>query len=88
MPTHTTQAHPAPAPPPLPDTNWHVAIDRKAAGPFDLTELQQLATNRQISPGTLAWIDGMEEWKSIESIPALEGLFEEDKAEPPELPNS
>ena len=48
-----------PAPPPLPDTNWHVAIDRKSMGPYDLTTLQQLASNHQITPGTLAWIDGM-----------------------------
>ncbi len=87
-PHSTAQAQVAPAPPPLPDTNWHVAIDRKAAGPFDLTELQQLATNKQISPGTLAWIDGMEKWKSIESITALDGLFEEDTPEPPAIPKT
>ncbi len=87
-PHSTAQAQVAPAPPPLPDTNWHVAIDRKAAGPFDLTELQQLAINKQISPGTLAWIDGMEKWKSIESITALDGLFEEDTPEPPAIPKT
>jgi len=83
-----TQAQSTPLPPPLPDTNWHVAIDRKSAGPFDLTELQRLATTRQISPGTLAWIDGMETWQSIESIKALDGLFEDDTAVPPALPKS
>jgi len=79
-------ALPAPIPPPLPDTNWHVAIDRKTMGPYDLTDLQQLATSRQISPGTLAWIDGMENWQSIEKIEALTGLFEDDASTPPSLP--
>ncbi|MEE9326255.1 MAG: SPFH domain-containing protein [Cocleimonas sp.] len=76
-----------PVPPPLPDTNWHVSIDRQSKGPYDLSELQQLASKRQISPGTLAWIDGMDSWKSIENIEALTGLFEDDAATPPSLPN-
>jgi len=75
-----------PAPPPLPDTNWHVAIDRKSMGPYDLTTLQQLASNHQITPGTLAWIDGMSAWESIESIKALNGLFDEESQTPPALP--
>ena len=74
------------APPPLPDTNWHVSIDRQSKGPYDLSGLQQLASNKQISPGTLAWIDGMKSWQSIESIKALDGLFDDDTAIPPPLP--
>ena len=75
-----------PAPPPLPDTNWHVAIDRKSMGPYDLTTLQQLANSHQITPGTLAWIDGMSTWEAIENIGALDGLFEEEGSTPPALP--
>ena len=75
-----------PAPPPLPDTNWHVAIDRKSVGPLNLSELQQLASKRQISSGTLAWIDGMKEWQAIENIEALNGLFDNDASAPPALP--
>ena len=80
-----------PSPPPLPDTNWHVAIDRKTVGPLDLSQLQQLASNHQISPGSLAWIDGMKEWQSIESIKALEGLFDDadsSASTPPKLPDN
>jgi len=58
---------PAPvAPPPLPDTNWHVAIDRQTKGPYTLNTLQELANTRQITPGTLAWIDGMDNWEAID----------------------
>ncbi|MGK0270243.1 MAG: membrane protease subunit (stomatin/prohibitin family) [Cocleimonas sp.] len=78
---------PAATPPPLPDTNWHVAIDRKSMGPYDLSTLQELASNRQISPGTLAWIDGMSTWEAIESIESLNGLFEDEQGTPPGLPN-
>jgi len=76
------------APPPLPDTNWHVAIDRKSMGPYDLNALEQLASSHQITPGTLAWIDGMENWEAIEKIESLNGLFNEDSSTPPALPNS
>ncbi len=88
-PQLTQQANTLPAPPPLPDTNWHVAIDRKTMGPYDLSQLQQMASNRQISPATLAWIDGMKSWESVERIEALNGLFDEDDAAgttPPPLP--
>ncbi len=76
------------APPPLPDTNWHVAIDGKAMGPFDLNKLQQLASGRQITPGTLAWIDGMKSWKAIENIKELSGLFVDETDIPPALPDT
>ena len=85
----STQTTTLPAPPPLPDTNWHVAIDGKTMGPYNLSQLQQLASSKQISLGSLAWIDGMEAWQSIEKITALEGLFEEEEAAtPPPLPKS
>ena len=89
MPSSTNQAtNVIPStPPPLPDTNWYVAIDRKSMGPYDLTTLQQLASNRQITLGTLAWIDGMEAWESIENIESLNGLFDDDIPVPPSLPS-
>jgi len=85
--TGTATALPA-IPPPLPDTNWHVAIDRKSMGPYDLNTLEQLARSRQITPGTLAWIDGMKKWEAIENIEALNGLFDDDTSTPPALPDS
>jgi len=84
----TTSAALPLSPPPLPDTNWHVAIDRKTMGPYDLDTLQQLANSRQITPGTLAWIDGMKNWASIEKIEALNGLFDDETNTPPAFPDS
>ncbi|HIP94961.1 MAG TPA: SPFH domain-containing protein [Leucothrix sp.] len=84
----TTSAALPLSPPPLPDTNWHVAIDRKTMGPYDLDTLQQLANSRQITPGTLAWIDGMKNWASIEKIEALNGLFDDETNTPPAFPES
>ena len=86
-PTVVAMAPAAPTPPPLPDTNWHVAIDRQSMGPYDLNTLQELANSRQITPGTLAWIDGMESWEAIQNIESLNGLFEDDDSQPPRLPN-
>jgi len=87
-PSVVTMTAAASTPPPLPDTNWHVAIDRQSMGPYDLSTLQELAINRQISPATLAWIDGMATWEAIENIDSLNGLFAEDDSIPPRLPNS
>ena len=84
-PTVVAMAPAAATPPPLPDTNWHVAIDRKSMGPYDLNTLQELANARQITPGTLAWIDGMKSWEAIENIESLNGLFEDDDTQPPSL---
>lgn len=88
-PTIVAMAPAAATPPPLPDTNWHVAIDRKSMGPYDLSTLQELASARQITPGTLAWIDGMSSWEAIENIDSLTGLFDEDDSNstPPRLTN-
>ncbi len=86
-PTVIAVAPAAAAPPPLPDTNWHVAIDRKSMGPYDLNTLQELANARQITLGTLAWIDGMSSWEAIENIESLTGLFDDDDAIPPRLPS-
>jgi hypothetical protein len=58
-------------------------------GPYNLSQLRQLASRKQISPGSLAWIDGMASWESIEKITALEGLFDDEDAStatPPPLP--
>jgi len=87
-PSSVAMAPAASVPPPLPDTNWHVAIDRQSLGPYDLNTLQELANSRQITPGTLAWIDGMAGWQAIQDIDSLDGLFEDEGAEPPRLPNS
>ncbi len=87
-PTVVAMAPSVSTPPPLPDTNWHVAIDRQSMGPYDLNTLQELANSRQITPGTLAWIDGMASWQAIQDIESLNGLFEDDDAQPPRLPNS
>lgn len=87
-PTVVAMAPATTTPPPLPDTNWHVAIDRHSMGPYDLNTLQELANSRQITPGTLAWIDGMKTWQAIQDIDSLNGLFEDDDAKPPRLPNS
>jgi membrane protease subunit (stomatin/prohibitin family) len=73
-----------PAPPPLPATaTFHVAIDGKAAGPFDLTALQAKVAEGKVTRNSLVWRQGMANWIAAGSVPELNSIF---AAAPPPLP--
>lgn len=78
-----TQA-PAAAPPPLPDTNWHVAQGQTSSGPHNLQQLQQMVRSGTLTPATLVWQTGMANWQAASEITALASLFAAQT--PPPLP--
>lgn len=51
-------------------------------GPYSLAELSKYA----ISPETLFWFEGMENWQPASSIPELASLFQQKKPTPPPPP--
>jgi len=63
------------APPPIPVTAYHVAINGQAAGPFDLAALQQMVLTGQLSASSLVWKAGMAEWTKAETVAELKALF-------------
>jgi membrane protease subunit (stomatin/prohibitin family) len=74
----------APTPPPLPDTNWHVANGQTTSGPHPMQQLQQMVQAGALTTETLVWQTGMVSWQAAGTISALSGLFAGQT--PPPLP--
>lgn len=62
-------------PPPLPDTQWYVAVGQNSSGPHSLQHLQQMAQSGQLTATTLVWQAGMANWQTAGETAALKGLF-------------
>lgn len=71
-------------PPPVPtQTVFHVVINGQQAGPYDMTALQQMVSQQQITRETLVWKQGMGNWTAAGQVPELNNLF---GSVPPPLP--
>jgi membrane protease subunit (stomatin/prohibitin family) len=73
----------AAAPPPLPDSNWHVALGQTSSGPHNLPQLQQMVRDGRLTDATLVWQTGMANWQAAGSVPALASLFAAAEVPPP-----
>lgn len=74
----------AATPPPLPQQSmYHVAINGQQAGPYNLTQLQQMAQQGQLTRTTLVWTQGMTSWTAAGSVNELSRLF---TLTPPPIP--
>ncbi len=72
------------APPPVPaGVAFHVAIDGKSAGPFDLAGLEAKVKEGKLNRTTLVWKPGMQNWAAAGTIPELAQVLD---AAPPPLP--
>jgi membrane protease subunit (stomatin/prohibitin family) len=72
------------APPPLPaNMAYHIALDGKAAGPFDLAGLEAKVKEGKLTRATLVWKPGMANWVAAGTVPELANVLE---AVPPPLP--
>ncbi|MDN4174192.1 SPFH domain-containing protein [Nocardioides sp. SOB77] len=71
------------APPPLPGTQWYVALDGQQAGPFAAASLPEKVGAGRMGADTLVWRDGMAAWQPAGEVPDLAHLF---AATPPPLP--
>ena len=70
------QTTPGVVPPPIPAVAYHVAINGKAVGPFDMTSLAQMAANGQLSEDSLVWRNGMAQWEKVTAVDELKELFD------------
>lgn len=71
-------------PPPLPATEmYHVGLEGKSAGPFDLTQLGELISQGQVNAATLLWQPGMSDWQAAGQIPQVQSMLQQT---PPPLP--
>ncbi len=77
----------AATPPPLPiETQYHVAVNGEASGPFSVNEVRARIMNGEINAETLVWANGMAQWKPAGQVAALTAQFQADQ--PPPLPKS
>lgn len=80
------QGSAAPPPPPgaTPGESFHVSVNGRQYGPYDLTTMSQMAANRQITPDTYVWRPGMAQWQQAAQCPELSGFF----TTPPPTPSA
>lgn len=71
-------------PPPLPTSQYYVAINGQQSGPFTIQQLQQLVAQGQLSASSLVWKQGMGGWAAANSVDELASLFA--TLTPPPLP--
>ncbi len=72
------------APPPLPQgVAFFLGLNGQQAGPFDIEGLKAKAAAGELTRDTLAWTQGMPEWKKAGDVPALTAVF---GSQPPPLP--
>ena len=75
------QSNPSPAkassaPPPIPAAiAFHVAVDGKQTGPFDMETLKQMVTNNQLTKKALVWREGMPNWSAASEVSELKDIF-------------
>lgn len=62
-------------PPPPPITQYYVAVNGAQTGPFNLQQLQSMASQGQLNKQTLVWKAGMANWLAAETQSELAGLF-------------
>ena len=71
---HETQMNET-TPPPIPVAKYHVAINGKAEGPFDMSELEQMTLGGTLTENSLVWKSGMANWAKAGDILELHTLF-------------
>jgi len=81
-PAQAGQATPPPVPPAL---AFHVVVNGQQAGPYNLNELSQMATNKQLTTDTLVWKAGMANWQAAGEVNELKNIFNQ---VPPPIPGA
>lgn len=74
------------APPPMPQSFYHIAINGQNAGPFDMVQLQQLLAQGQLMPNVHVWKQGMANWEMAGNVAELAPLFAQAVPPPPPPP--
>ncbi len=77
---------PTMAPPPIPQSAYHVAVGGAAQGPFQMNVLSQMVQNGTLTMNTLVWKNGMEGWAAAGTVDELKALFGGGMTPPP-IPN-
>lgn len=77
---------PGATPPPLPNTQYMLAVGGAQFGPYDKNQLATMASSGQFTPQTHVWTQGMTAWDLAANIPELAALFAPQTMTPPPPP--
>jgi hypothetical protein len=50
---------------------WHVSIDGKQKGPYDLEQMKQMAREGRLPANAAVWCAGMDNWQHWRKVPEL-----------------
>ncbi|MGC3991498.1 MAG: DUF4339 domain-containing protein [Chthoniobacteraceae bacterium] len=67
---------------------WYYAFEGRPVGPVDEAEIRTQAAGGRITPATLVWHDGMEEWKPYTEISRPEPELQEPASFAPANPDT
>ncbi len=68
--------------------DFYLSLGGEKAGPFSIFKVGELLESGEATPDTLAWHRGLDEWRPIHEIPALEAVRERSlPPSPPERPS-
>lgn len=62
-------------PPPIPNVQYHIAVNGVQAGPFNMQQLAQMVQSGQLTQQTYVWKQGMTNWELASNVPELASLF-------------
>lgn len=80
-------SHGTAVPPPVPQSAFYVAVDGKAAGPFELASLSAMASTGTLRSSSLVWKEGMGAWRAASDVPELKAIVSGGSTPPP-VPSS
>lgn len=73
-------------PPPIPTSQYMVAVNGQQSGPYTIQQLQQLIQQGQVSANTHVWKQGMANWETAANVGELSSLFASNTPPPPPMP--
>jgi membrane protease subunit (stomatin/prohibitin family) len=62
-------------PPPIPQVNYHIAVNGQQAGPYEKSVIANMIQSGQLNANTLVWKQGMPQWEPITNVPDIAPLF-------------
>lgn len=77
-----------PPPPQEPKINLYMSVGGQNYGPYDYKTCKQLVQNKQLTPKSVVWMQGMAAWAPAEEVPELKELFAPEPVLPPLPPTS
>lgn len=78
-----------PPPPPVetkPKISLYLSVNGQNYGPYDYDACKQLITNKQMTPQSTVWMEGMPAWAKAGEVPELKPLFAPVPPPPPGMP--